>query len=109
MKKGDFVLVPFPFTDLSGSKIRPALVLIETEFDITAAFVSTQLRKKRETDLLLLPSAINNLKSQSVVQLNKIVTLKKQLILGKLGSLDAERFSELDSNLMKLLQINIKL
>lgn len=108
MKKGEFVLVPFPFTDLSGSKIRPALVLIETEFDVAVAFVSSQLRRKSETDMIVFPNASNKLKSESVVKLNKLVTLKKQLILGRLGHLEAERFGELDSKLMTLFQINIK-
>ena len=27
MKKGTVILIPFPFTDLTGSKIRPAVVL----------------------------------------------------------------------------------
>jgi mRNA interferase MazF len=43
MKKGDIILVPFPFTDLTGSKLRPAAVLIDGENDITVAFMTTQI------------------------------------------------------------------
>lgn len=47
MKKGDIVLVPFPFTDLSGLKNRPALILVVREFDITITFITTQLNGRR--------------------------------------------------------------
>jgi mRNA interferase MazF len=33
MKKGSVILIPFPFTDLKGSKIRPAVVLRKSKSD----------------------------------------------------------------------------
>jgi mRNA interferase MazF len=35
MKKGDIILIPFPFTDLTGNKNRQTVVLIESENDVT--------------------------------------------------------------------------
>jgi mRNA interferase MazF len=44
LTKGDVVLVPFPFTDLSQTKLRPAIVLyVQPEGeDITLCFISSQ-------------------------------------------------------------------
>jgi mRNA interferase MazF len=38
--KAKIVLVHFPFTDLSGSKLRPAIIIHESEQDVIAAFIS---------------------------------------------------------------------
>jgi mRNA interferase MazF len=48
MNKGDIILIPFPFTDLTGVKTRPALVLVSKSEDLTVAFISSQLRGKDE-------------------------------------------------------------
>jgi hypothetical protein len=51
MKKGDIVLIPFPFTNFKGNKLRPALILVNSETDITVCFITTQLKWKEATDL----------------------------------------------------------
>ena len=43
MIQGELVLIQFPFTDLSGSKMRPALILTSNHEDVTVAFITTQL------------------------------------------------------------------
>ncbi len=106
MKKGKIVLVPFPFTDLKGSKIRPAIILVNKESDIILAFISTQLNWTEKSDILLEPSSINGLKKASILRLSKIVTLHKNLILGEIGELDSKLHKRLNENLKALFDLN---
>ncbi|MGB3083814.1 MAG: hypothetical protein WBB21_03805 [Saprospiraceae bacterium] len=46
MNKGDLVLVSYPFTNLTGSKFRPAVVLYDTASDFTACFITSQIERK---------------------------------------------------------------
>ncbi|MEB2780693.1 type II toxin-antitoxin system PemK/MazF family toxin [Algoriphagus persicinus] len=78
MIKGEVILVPFPFTDLTGLKNRPALVLLATEYDITVAFISTQIKGASSLDLLIHPNTENGLKKESLIRVSKIVTLDKK-------------------------------
>jgi len=41
--KAKIVLIHFPFTDLTNSKLRPALVLFESEHDVVVAFISSKV------------------------------------------------------------------
>ena len=79
MEKGNIVLIPFPFTDLSGNKNRPALVLVANELDITVAFISTQLKWREDIDILVKTSNENGLKKDSLIRLSKLATIDKTL------------------------------
>ena len=105
MAKGDIVLIVFPFTDLSGSKLRPAVVLTDNLLDTTVCFITTQLQWQEPTDVQLLPTPLNGLKSQSLIRTSKIATLDKTLAKGLLGKLTSEEQFCLDNNLKILLRL----
>ena len=105
MKQSDIVLVPFPFTDLSGNKVRPALVLIVTTLDVTLSFITTQLQWQEPTDLLLTPGSQNGLKKVSLIRLSKLATIDFNLVQGRLGTLGINELAAVHQNLRLLLQL----
>lgn len=108
MSKGDLVLVPFPFTDLSGQKVRPALVLHHDTKgeDCVVAFLSSLKQKKLlRFDVVVVPSRQNGLKVRSVVKVNKIATLQKKIVLGELGILGRDFLIKVDEKLKRLFRL----
>ena len=106
MKKGDIVLISFPFTDISGNKNRPAIILINSDEDITVCFVTTQLKWQSDYDIIIQPSLINRLKKTSLIRLNKFATLDKNLVIGLLGELDNNYIEILNRNLIEILELH---
>ena len=105
MPKGDIVLITFSFTDLSGSKLRPAVILTDTNADLTVCFVTTQIQWQESTDVTLLPNLTNRLKKQSLIRTSKIATLDRSLVKGLLGRLTTNELAELNTKLKLLLQL----
>lgn len=102
------MLVPFPFTDLSGQKVRPAVVLFSSKYgeDCIVVFISSARPKKISIhEVLVKPSAKNGLKVESVIKMEKIATLQKKIILGELGILELAYLSEVNRKLKKLFNI----
>lgn len=110
--KGDIVLVPFPFTDLSQTKLRPAVVLhIDSVInDIIVCFISSQAL----TNLSLEEFAINpsdpefistGLKVASKVRVSRIVTLEKSLVTRRIGKLGISQVQQLDNILIYIFQL----
>ncbi len=93
------------FTDLSGSKLRPSLVIADNTRDVTVAFITTQFKWQEPTDLLLTPALNNGLKKSSLVRTGKLATLDKLLIRGRKGRLTIKEIGDLDQRLKLLFQL----
>ncbi len=88
--KAKIILLPFPFTNLTSNKRRPALVLLERPNDVVVAFISSKIPKTTELYHINLDqkdkSFLNTgLKISSSIYLDKIATIDKKLIIGELG------------------------
>jgi mRNA interferase MazF len=105
--KGKIVLVPFPFTDLTAAKLRPALVIYEGEKDVVLAFISSKVPSElSDADVLVTKNhAEAGLKVDSVIKLDKIATVLKDLIVGEFGELDEELRSKVNRKLEKIMEI----
>jgi mRNA interferase MazF len=106
-KKGTIVLVPFPFTDLSGNKIRPALILSgSVGNDVVVAFITSVAGRKDQWDVLLIATSKNGLKVDSRVKCAKIATLDKKVILGELGVIGNTEQKMIDIKLRTLFSLD---
>ena len=105
MDKGDILLITFPFTDLSGNKLRPTVVLANTELDVTVCFITTNLQWQDPADIQLFPTSLNGLKKPSLIRTSKIATLDKSLAKGLLGRLTDIELNDLNNKLKILLQL----
>jgi mRNA interferase MazF len=102
-KKFDIVLVDFPFTDLTQTKKRPALLIKSLEGDNNILCqITTKRRNFHKYEInLLKESCLGNIKFDSYIYLDMIFTLHKNLIHGKIGEV-------FDSKLKDLINIKIK-
>ncbi len=108
--KGKIVLLPFPFTDLTAAKLRPALIIHEGKEDVVVAFISSKVQSElSEADVLVSKKDVgfkeSGLKVDSLIKLDKIATVLKDLIVGELGELDAESRREVNQKLTKMLEL----
>jgi len=104
-KKGTIVLVPFPFTNLSGQKIRPAIIISSQSksADVVVLFITTKTKPKFPFMVAVLPTEKNGLKSKSAIICSKIATLDKAVMLGELGMIEADTLSEIDKEISRFL------
>lgn len=110
-ERGDIVLARFPFTDGSGTKLRPVLVLARVpgpHDDYLVLFISSQLRHALPgTDIVLGRQhpgfAASGLKVPSVLRIGKLATMSDTLVVGPLGKIDDALLGDIVRRLTDLL------
>lgn len=104
-KRGAIILVPFPFTDLHGAKVRPALIISDGKIgnDIVVLFITTQLKSKEKRLVTIKPDENNGLKSVSNIVCHKLATLDTKIALGEIGIINADDLQKIDLELRKVL------
>lgn len=95
MKRWDVVLIAYPFTDLSGAKVRPALALSPKSHhdkgdDGIFAFITTATDRRSDYELGIEVTdpefTATGLKVPGTVRLAKILTLDQRLVRKTLGN-----------------------
>lgn len=99
---GQIVLITFPYSDASGSKRRPALMLFDAgDNDILAARITSHPARP-PTDIALIGLGQEALVLPSVVRIHKLATLSKRLIDHPLGVLTASDWTRVRQALRQL-------
>ncbi len=94
--KGDVVVTPFPFSDLTASKKRPALVVADlTGDDIIICLITSQNAKDNYAISLASDNLANGqLKQNSNIRPNRLFTIDAKIILYRIGTSEKRKNRE---------------
>jgi mRNA interferase MazF len=103
--KGDIVVIPFPFSDLSGTKRRPALVLSDLQGDdiILCQITSQQTKDKYSLPIKNQDFILNKLPELSNIRPNRIFTADKNIIIKKVASINRIAFNAVIEKIFEIL------
>jgi mRNA interferase MazF len=103
LARGDVVLTRFPFTDLTGASLRPALVVSPGQIgqDIVLVAISSVVRGAvAPTDHTVETShpefALTGFRVTSVIRTHKLAAVERSVIVRRLGHIGPRLQAEID-------------
>ena len=109
--RGDIILVKYPFTDFTCSKLRPALVVSTDEFntrggDIVCVCISS--RDSQSSDDVVIEESgaafpATKLKRKSTILSSKIMTVDRCVIKRRLGHLKGALLSDVSTRIKEVI------
>lgn len=110
-KRGDIVLVPFPFTDFSTLKQRPALVISSNSFnrsreDVILVAITSQIHSAAKGGNYSIKGSEqkrSGLLGEGVVLVGKIITIDQRLVRDRIGTLSPKILEEISGRILKII------
>ena len=103
--KGEVVIVPFPFSDLTNSKRRPAVVVAQLDGDdVILCQVTSQARSDSYAITVTASDFVSgNLPVNSVARPNRLFTADERIIIRKAGVLADDKMKEITDKLVEII------
>lgn len=104
--KGDVVVVPFPFSDLTQSKRRPAIVIIALDGDdlILCQITSQTIKDKYAIAVNDDDFERGGLKQTSNIRPNRIFTTDTHIVLYKVGNLKDAKVAKVIESIVEIIR-----
>ncbi len=103
---GQVVLVHFPFPDLTGTKLRPAVVLADAGRGdwILAQITSKAYADPKAVEIDNVDFATGSLRVKSFVRPGKLFTAHSTIVAGSVGELRSVKFSAIRDEVIEMIQ-----
>ena len=104
--KGDVVILPFPFSDLSASKKRPALVIapLQSHNDVILCMITSKnVRDSSAIPLEQRDFTSGNLPRSSNIRPNRLFTADSAIILRKAGQLSPTKIAAVVAEIVAII------
>ena len=104
----EIILLPYPFSDLEGSKVRPALIVSNNPFnkksDDCIMVPLTTVIKDEPYSILINQDSLSSgkLLKLSRIRVDKVFSVQKNLIIMKIGKLNDKIFNKVKLEISKL-------
>ncbi len=108
-KRGEIVLIPVPFSNLTSSKKRPVVIMSIDEYndksdDVICMAITSQIRGlEHEVIISNEDMEIGNLPKDSCIRTDKIYTLNQDIIVKKYGKLVRDKLIQASTKIEKLI------
>ena len=104
--QNDIVLIPFPYTDLTGTKLRPAIIISNNKLNHTEDRLCCLITSKPSKEGILIKKEdykLGELPFKSWIKPHRVFTINTRIIKKKLCKINKEFHNEIISSLNKII------